>query len=78
MQDDRVRWARIAHDTVRGRAAVSWMRTDEVWEMTVEVPRGATATLALPGHPVTTLPGGRHDPAGTCGGPAGVCRLSGA
>ncbi|MCI2419500.1 glycoside hydrolase family 78 protein [Saccharopolyspora sp. K220] len=58
--DDRVRWARIAHTTVRGRAAVEWRRSGAVWDIDVEVPNGATAALRLPGAAMIRLPSGRH------------------
>ncbi|MER7076841.1 alpha-L-rhamnosidase [Saccharopolyspora kobensis] len=58
--DDRVEWARTAHTTSRGRAAVEWRRSDGTWELEVEVPEAARAAVRLPGHPETSLPGGRH------------------
>ncbi|MER6989031.1 family 78 glycoside hydrolase catalytic domain [Saccharopolyspora hirsuta] len=58
--DDRVGWARTAHTTVRGRAAVAWRRSGGVWELDVEVPETAVAAVRLPGHPDRPLRGGRH------------------
>jgi alpha-L-rhamnosidase len=58
--DDRIGWARIAHTTVRGRAAVAWRRSDGGWELDVEVPETAVATVRLPGLADTALQPGRH------------------
>lgn len=60
LADDRLTWARTAHTTVRGRAAVAWRRTGDAWELDVEVPETAVATVRVPGHPETSLAGGRH------------------
>ncbi|TQM36589.1 family 78 glycoside hydrolase catalytic domain [Pseudonocardia cypriaca] len=59
--DDRIGWARIAHTTVRGRAAVAWRRSDGGWELDVEVPETAVATVRLPGLADTALRPGRHE-----------------
>jgi alpha-L-rhamnosidase len=58
--DDRIGWARITHTSVRGRIEVAWRRSGGDWELTVEVPDTATATVRLPGHADAALQGGRH------------------
>lgn len=46
-------------DTVRGTAAIRWVRTDDILTVTVQVPRTATGTLILPGksEPIKVWPG---------------------
>jgi alpha-L-rhamnosidase len=58
--DDRIAWGRAVHDTVRGRAALSWRRSPDGWKLEVEVPADATATVRLPSVPADVLAGGRH------------------
>jgi alpha-L-rhamnosidase len=58
--DDRIGWARIAHQTARGRIEVAWRRSGGGWELDVEVPDTATATVRLPGLAETTFRPGRH------------------
>jgi alpha-L-rhamnosidase len=44
-----LRYASYAIETVRGRAGVSWTRSDDRFALTVEVPDGAEATVIMPG-----------------------------
>jgi hypothetical protein len=57
---DRVALGRAEHDTVRGRAALSWRRSVDGWRLAVEVPADAMATVRLPGVPANVLGCGRH------------------
>ena len=49
VRDDRITGARISHDTPLGRAAVDWRRGPGGWDLRVHVPKGAKATVVLPG-----------------------------
>jgi len=60
VHDDRVRWARIAHSTVRGPAEVSWRRSDRHWDLRIVVPAGSAALVDITGAPARTLGGGDH------------------
>lgn len=44
-------WARAAHDTIHGRAEVSWRVEDGQLLLEATVPPGTTATVVLPLHP---------------------------
>ena len=48
-------------DTIRGRAASSWRRGDDRFELTVDVPVGSTATVHVPGNEVMILTGSATD-----------------
>ncbi|MGV2982790.1 family 78 glycoside hydrolase catalytic domain [Microbacterium sp. AGC85] len=53
-------WARTTLDTPRGRVVVSWQLDDDTLHVEVEVPRGATAVLRLPGQDDRVLETGFH------------------
>lgn len=50
--------AAYAVETPRGRAAVSWTREQDRFELTVEVPEGSAATVILPGREEEALTAG--------------------
>ncbi|MBO0982621.1 glycoside hydrolase family 78 protein [Rathayibacter sp. SD072] len=47
----RLMWARTAHDTVHGRAAVEWHVNEGVMTLNATVPESTTCTVELPLHP---------------------------
>ena len=55
-----VAWARTAHLTPYGRAAVSWRRADGNLAVDVTVPAGTTAVVTLPGTAPAEAGPGRH------------------
>jgi alpha-L-rhamnosidase len=59
-RDDRVHRAEITHDTPLGRAAVSWRREGDAWDLSVTVPTGSLCSLEVPGHHVRPLGPGQH------------------
>ncbi|HEX8866607.1 MAG TPA: family 78 glycoside hydrolase catalytic domain [Lentzea sp.] len=59
---DRVSWARLEFESVRGRIGVAWAKVDGVLKLTVEVPVGSTAEVHVPhasGFSVVNVPHGR-------------------
>jgi alpha-L-rhamnosidase len=59
-------WARTAHQTPYGLAAVSWRRAQETLTVDVTVPAGTTATVVLPGSAPVPAGPGRHQFSGAC------------
>ena len=53
-------WARGRYPTPRGDVNVSWHRTGPTIELTVDVPAGTSADVALPASPPRRIPPGRH------------------
>jgi alpha-L-rhamnosidase len=58
--DDRVTWARLFHDTVRGEVALEWRRSGAEWKLDLCVPPGATAMLRIAGLPTQEIASGVH------------------
>jgi len=61
VHDDRIRWGRITHETVRGPAAVDWSRDGADWHFRLAVPNGATATVRVPGADPVVVSAGPHE-----------------
>jgi hypothetical protein len=56
-----VTWARVAHDSPRGRVAVAWRIEAGGFHLDVELPPNVTATVVLPGQPARVVGSGRHE-----------------
>lgn len=53
-------WATCAHQAPCGRIAVSWKKTDEAFDVTVELPPHVPADVVLPDKTVHSVTGGTH------------------
>lgn len=58
--DHRLTRGESRHNSVRGAAAVHWLRDSRDWRIDVDVPAGASAVVRVPGHGERTLGHGRH------------------
>ena len=58
---DKLDWANVSYDSIQGKIAVNWKRDGEKVSLEVEIPKGATADIHVPGKETPqTVKDGKH------------------
>jgi alpha-L-rhamnosidase len=58
---EKLTWAKVSYDSIQGKIAVNWKRDGEKVSLEVEIPKGATAEVHVPGkEKPETVKGGKH------------------